>query len=446
MSNNMKQVLLLAAVLGMAGACSAWGTEPVHSLDVVSKSYLETDALPDDANPILSVGFMTTKRAAWLLDPTHGVPIRTFRITVQKINAILERSQARTRLRYAGYREVEGLADVLEDRKLSDREYLDEADRYTTDFRRDFNAHLAIVVTTFSSSHNGLGGGVAWFGKDIAIVRLLKSPHHGAVGLSAYTVAHEIGHLLRLHHDRFEEYGRQNGRRVRRSTYHYAFGFSTLSTPGGLWFGDVGFNTIMAYPFTTFDGCHSECQRNVYRVGYYSNPAVKVSGERLGVRGDYSSSRTYGPANAVRALDLNAYNRTKSSNGGSYETVELYPGRERLAMVDLTPRIFAAPKGENAGPSRQRFWLHQEDACFDVAVSSEHHWLPPGSTSYVDCAGRNNCNLVVTGSSGCDAVAEADLVVLAERRTLVEPELFEDVVLGSENTYAFKVILRTTHP
>ena len=450
----MKNAFVLVSLTLMAWACPASGTEPVHSLDSVPKSYLESDALPNDANPILSVGFMASNRAAWLLDPHQGVPMRMFRITVQKVNAILARSQARTRLRYAGYREIDGLAAELEDRKSSNSEYLDQADKYAADFRRDFNAHLAIAVTAFTPSHSGLRSGVAVYGGDLAIVRLTKSPNHGAVELSAYTVAHEIGHLLRLRHDRYEEYHRQKGRGVRSSTYPYAFGFSTISTPQGPQFGNVGFNTIMAYPFTTFDGCYAECQYNIFRVGYFSNPAVAVSGQQLGVRGNYLSSDTYGPANAVKALDLNAYSRTSTPNAQSlsYETVELHPGRESVAMIDLTPRVFASPKGDNAGAGRQRFWLHQENACFELAVFSEHHqsrvrrWLTPENASYVDCAGRNDCNLVLTSALSCGVLEEVNLVVLAERRTLVEPERYEDVVLGSENTYSFRVIARTNAP
>ena len=106
--------------------------------------------------------------------------------------------------------------------------------------------------------------------------------------------AHELGHLMGLHHDRYAVEDRGSSM----WSFPYSFGyvnqraFERGAPLSSRW------NTIMAYPF--------QCVDSGFYCGpllRFSNPDQSYNGDPLGVPGDQVSSLVTGPSDARRALN-----------------------------------------------------------------------------------------------------------------------------------------------
>ena len=133
---------------------------------------------------------------------------------------------------------------------------------------------------------------------------------------SLTTLPHELGHLMGLHHDRYEACG-TNGA-CAGAAFPYAYGyinreaFEAGATESARW------RTIMSYA--------DECSVNGIVCSYllrYSNPDQTHLGDALGIAGLRPSGEVTGPSNAVRAL-----NRTR-------ETVAMFRGPDRSVYFDM---------------------------------------------------------------------------------------------------------------
>lgn len=105
----------------------------------------------------------------------------------------------------------------------------------------------------------------------------------------AATFAHEIGHNMGLHHDRYSL-------RVRR-------GLSLMHFDPPYKFGYVSPTRHIRTIMSTRARCTDEDRFTCPRVPRFSNPYRTWNGEPLGVPGDEPSSSIDGPADAVRAMN-----------------------------------------------------------------------------------------------------------------------------------------------
>ena len=106
------------------------------------------------------------------------------------------------------------------------------------------------------------------------------------------TFAHELGHNMGLHHERYQALLDYDGFPLEDFPFPTAFGFAgpiddDARTPC--------LKTIMAYG--------TECRDTTLRSFLFSNPNRKVAGQAVGVPGTKPSSRVDGPANAVRHVN-----------------------------------------------------------------------------------------------------------------------------------------------
>ena len=102
--------------------------------------------------------------------------------------------------------------------------------------------------------------------------------------------AHELGHNMGLHHDRY-----QVG--VPRTGSHYGYVNQRAFEPGAP--ESARWSTIMAYP----DQCLEVGGFYCPWVPYFSNPDLTYNGDPMGVPADHPSTGVDGPADAVGTLD-----------------------------------------------------------------------------------------------------------------------------------------------
>ena len=177
--------------------------------------------------------------------------------------------------------------------------------------------------------------GVAVLGGPFGITR------HGCGGR---TVAHELGHNLGLHHDRYELVHRVGTALSLHPGYGYVNqrAFDADAHPGSRWL------TIMAY----WTQC-AEHRVSCTSLLRFSNPRQAWGGDRLGVPADVDSMGEAGPADAAAVLDAtapavarfrrSAANRPPVAVGRlPYRTLQLRGGVE---IVDVAG-VFRDPDGD----------------------------------------------------------------------------------------------------
>ena len=163
------------------------------------------------------------------------------------------------------------------------------------------NRHGADIVVLLVDDSDRDTCGTTWLMNDLT--RSFEShaysvARHDCGGL---TFAHELGHVMGLSHDRYEEKEEESD--LRRALRPYSFGY--VNRPGLRRNADSRrrWITIMAY--------HTQCSDQGVRcslVMRFSNPNQRMHGDRLGVPGTTRVARVNGPADARRTL--NATRRT----------------------------------------------------------------------------------------------------------------------------------------
>ena len=178
------------------------------------------------------------------------------------------------------------------------------------------------------------------------------------------TFAHELGHNMGLHHDRYVV-------GVPLTGSHYGYVNQRAFEPDAP--GSSRWRTIMAYN----DQCaEDDAVIGCPRVSYFSNPEKTYKGDPMGVPVDHPSTGVDGPADAVGTLD----NRREIT------------ANFRLSSVSPTPRV---------GLTLSPYWLSENGGVSTVTASLHR---------------PSSADTIVTVS-----VSPPDAVTLSANRTLTIP-------------------------
>ncbi len=203
---------------------------------------------------------------------------------VAETNRALEASGARARVALVAREEVD-YAETGEYRTDIDR-LRDPSDGYLDAVHTVRDRVGADLVHLIVAELNVCG--VAALGGPVGITR------HGCGGR---TFAHELGHNLGLHHDRYELSVRQE----RALSLHPGYGYVNQRAFGPGADDDSRWLTIMSY--------WTQCRANDVRCTSllrFSNPRQAWLGDVLGVRADADSMGWTGPADAAAVIDATA--------------------------------------------------------------------------------------------------------------------------------------------
>ena len=241
--------------------------------------------------------------------------------------------------------------------------------------------------------------------------------------------AHELGHNMGLHHDRYSLAITVTG-----SYYGYVNQrmFEADAPESARW------HTIMAY----LDQCSEAGKFYCQRVQYFSNPALTYNGDTLGVPADHPTTGVDGPADAVGTLDDR---REITANF-------------RRSSSSLTPRVVLTMPAywlaEDGGVSTVTATLHKpsnKDTIVTVSTSptnavtlSENGILtiPAGETvssSFLTITGVDNSDQ--TG----DVIIELSAIVENSNSLVVfQPEPVELAIADDETTPVVALLLESS--
>ena len=240
-----------------------------------------------------------------------------------------------------------------------------------------------------------------------------------AVYRGGLVFAHELGHNMGLHHDRY-----QLG--VPRTGSHYGYVNQRAFEPGAP--ESARWSTIMAYPNQCSEVGGFYCPW----VPYFSNPDLTYNGDPMGVPADHPSTGVDGPADAVGTLDdrrgITANFRRNSSSP-----------TPRVGLT-MSPYWLA----ENGGVSTVTTTLHRPstaDTVVTISASPADAVTLSGSGVLTIPAGRTVSQGVVTitGVDNGDQAGDVSVTVSATAANtsslgVVDPEPVALVIADDETT------------
>ena len=215
----------------------------------------------------------------------------TIDLMVAQTNQAYQRSRAIQRIRLVGTAEVNYTerSDMV-----TDLDHVTEGRVPRVHALRD--RHGADVVMLLVDDSDPHTCGIAWLTN-----HLTRSFEANAYGVTRHdcggrTFAHELGHIMGLSHDRYQENEAESD--LRHALHPYSFGY--INRPGLRRNADNRrrWITIMAYP--------TQCSDRGVRcsgVMRFSNPNQRLHGDRLGAPGTARVARVNGPADARRTLN-----------------------------------------------------------------------------------------------------------------------------------------------
>ena len=242
------------------------------------------DSAPADDGSVIDVMVFYTPAAKSHVGGRAGIEA-LIDLYVAQSNQTFANSGAFHRLRLVLREEVdyvesgETLTDIQKLENDSDG-YMD----HIHDLRDAYAADLVHLVFAASPDY---GGGRALFEGAFGVT--LAAPGGGL------TFAHELGHNMGLHHDRYQlmqEYGESS---VEGSNFGYVNqrAFEPGAPESARW------RTIMSYN----SQCREILDEYCPRLAYFSNPDLTYLGYQMGVSADNPSTSVDGPADAVRTFN-----------------------------------------------------------------------------------------------------------------------------------------------
>ena len=235
------------------------------------------------------------------------------------------------------------------------------------------------------------------------------------------TFAHELGHNMGLHHDRYVV-------GVPLTGSHYGYVNQRAFEPDAP--GSSRWRTIMAYN----DQCaEDDAVIGCPRVSYFSNPEKTYNGDPMGVPVDHPSTGVDGPADAVGTLD----NRREIT------------ANFRLSSVSPTPRVGLTLSpywlSENGGVSTVTATLHRPssaDTIVTVSVSPPDAVTLSANRTLTIPADRTESvgdTVTITGVDNGDQTGDAIVTVSATAENssslgAIAPEPVELAITDDETT------------
>ena len=311
---RLMRTMLIVAVVAVFFAVPSFAQDYLIAPDYVS-DLVEPITVPDTGGVIDVLLVYTRALDRHLRDSRNVYDRRTVKERIQSLaafmNQALRRSRSRASIRINCMLRVRMNLDLYG----TAREVL-EALTFKNDgklngvHRRRDRCNSDVVVLMYY----GEGGpccGIAWLGvgnPDYAFAAVWVTPGDrlsvsGDYYSTAFsTFAHELGHVLGIAHHRASQLinGATQPKDVRPP---WAFGFVRCPTRRR-----KGFETIMAGSMVPLKyACpFGEDYRYESSPPYlFSNPAVRINGLPIGVRGREITNQVNGPANAVRAINKN---------------------------------------------------------------------------------------------------------------------------------------------
>ena len=231
--------------------------------------------------------------------------------------------------------------------------------------------------------------------------------------------AHELGHNMGLHHDRY-----QLG--VPRTGSHYGYVNQRVFEPNAP--ESARWRTIMAYDIQCREVAEYYCEQ----IGYFSNPENNYNGDPMGVPADHPSTGVDGPANAVGTLNDR---REITANF-------------RQSSASPSPRVHLTLSpywlSENGGVSKVTATLHRPssaDTTVTVSASPSDAVTLSGSRTLTIPAGRtvSVASVTITGVDNGDQTDDVSVTVSATAANtsslgVVDPEPVALVIADDETT------------
>ena len=231
--------------------------------------------------------------------------------------------------------------------------------------------------------------------------------------------AHELGHNMGLHHDRYEV-------GVPRTGHNYGYVNQRMFDEGAP--ESSRWRTIMAYAVQCGDVGDFYCGR----IGYFSNPEVTHNDDPMGVSVDSPSTGVDGPAHAVKTLN---------------ERLEITANFRRIS-TSPTPRVHLTLSpywlSEDGGVSTVTATLHRpstSDTTVTVSASPPDAVSLSANRTLIIPAGQTASAgaVTITGVDNGDRTGDLEVTISATAANasslgVVEPEPVELAIADDETT------------